>query len=1113
MKSGGNSKTQEDSDDARRLNALASPTAATRQHRFFRTISRGSGSGSTASGAEPTIPSNRHSRIHQSSYLQSKNAIPNMTSRGAIVARDEEDEEILQQLSSSTAVSLPSKTKGGGSEQGSDCQMCSVPGNIEISESLSSVIDGAVSSLKNSFSTSTNTNLDHHEEYRYSQHQNHSKQNLDLRNNDNSFHVLASLLVDFLKSKIVYDDAGAVVVLCHDDFVAIHRLLPESARSDFIDAVRFRLELTPVIPISPLQCLTLTCQELGMDLDSTSENPILAATAAIQNNTPITTILTIPIQNQNGGQRMSYLFQNQSKQVSDYFNHEDDTAYERARRRIQRGTVDRRERDVGDEMEEELQTEDESFVVPSVQPMSSSSSDSSSIVHVASRHDVADQITADGLHVTYYGEDTEQISARSHEEGKKTRSHEDGKIPKNDEFHPADNEDAFCKLKNMTSPALTEQETEDEECSVQPNPAEDEEESRKQIQSRSSAERAATSDLNKDIEDVDIIDILKARIKMEQKTEAKTGERTNNHVGQNDKCVNPALQNDMRQVSGLRSPDLSTPEDRILACASSVQQKGLSQEYQLNSPCIADVTHSYEEAFKAVAMSIAVQEKTARASMDEQIMSFDFKKFEQFKGPEKIAVQQMIAELREGLAMMNQSETSETIEFWRNQVLNLQTRLQAIYDEKMAMQSASEPVVRTTSAQSSRFLRKPDPRATSPSSQPSFCMTVEQKIASMKPLRRKGKQDKEATKEPKDQCLLAPPEVAATQKNQSTNSVIIEHNIQKSEKHVYSFGGSVQDSLGTSNSKQMPDDPCKVLPSCTAQLEHTTLQTIELTQYISLTDHNNIMHPSTKLETNAFKDAKQSRQDYVDYCNEVPLVDVVAPADLPGGYHFEAEIEGKRFLATVPPGGVQQGETFTCYMRELDAAPIDIPIGRWKDGLCNLFAHGLCHPALWNALFCPLIALGQIQTRIDLDFLGRPRFGTDIVSNRLMMWIVITFWAFMNVGIFIACNVKWSRGMELSLADAGAFALVNVAMLGFVVFVTQSTRNSLREKFVISEECCFDLEDLCCATLCLPCTVSQMSRHTANYDDYEAVCCSETGLPDGVRVEKGFDEETNAYVV
>jgi hypothetical protein len=100
------------------------------------------------------------------------------------------------------------------------------------------------------------------------------------------------------------------------------------------------------------------------------------------------------------------------------------------------------------------------------------------------------------------------------------------------------------------------------------------------------------------------------------------------------------------------------------------------------------------------------------------------------------------------------------------------------------------------------------------------------------------------------------------------------------------------------------------------------------------------------------KDTDPSKMQPMEYDSR--MVDVIAPADLPGGYHFEAEIEGQRFLATVPDGGVQQGETFTCYMRELNSVAIDIPVGYWKDGMCNMCTHGLCHPTLWHGLFCPL---------------------------------------------------------------------------------------------------------------------------------------------------------------
>jgi len=235
------------------------------------------------------------------------------------------------------------------------------------------------------------------------------------------------------------------------------------------------------------------------------------------------------------------------------------------------------------------------------------------------------------------------------------------------------------------------------------------------------------------------------------------------------------------------------------------------------------------------------------------------------------------------------------------------------------------------------------------------------------------------------------------------------------------------------------------------------------------------------------------------------MVDVISPADLPGGYHFEAEIEGRRFLATVPPGGVQKGETFSCTMRELDSVAVDIPVGYWKDGLTDVCDPGCSHVSVWNSIFCPLVALAQIGQRIQLDFLGRakhPENDEPYYSNRVMMVIVILFWLFVNCALLLGCCIKLSGDLELTFADYSALGLINLAMIGFNVFVSQSTRYSLREKFMIREERCYDLEDIVCSTFCLPCVVSQMLRHTANYDEHEGFCCSNTGLPDGVGVHE-----------
>jgi hypothetical protein len=129
---------------------------------------------------------------------------------------------------------------------------------------------------------------------------------------------------------------------------------------------------------------------------------------------------------------------------------------------------------------------------------------------------------------------------------------------------------------------------------------------------------------------------------------------------------------------------------------------------------------------------------------------------------------------------------------------------------------------------------------------------------------------------------------------------------------------------------------------------------------------NQLSTSTTPLHQNASSGKEKTKVNMDPSLEGVPMVDVVAPADLPGGYMFEAEIEERRFLATVPAGGVRKGETFCCYMRDLEKVGSEIPVGSWRDNLTDCFQHGTCHPMVWNALYCPLrkylLMLSRIYT-------------------------------------------------------------------------------------------------------------------------------------------------------
>ena len=73
----------------------------------------------------------------------------------------------------------------------------------------------------------------------------------------------------------------------------------------------------------------------------------------------------------------------------------------------------------------------------------------------------------------------------------------------------------------------------------------------------------------------------------------------------------------------------------------------------------------------------------------------------------------------------------------------------------------------------------------------------------------------------------------------------------------------------------------------------------------------------------------------------------------------------------------------------------------------------------------------------------------------------------------------------------------NLLFTLWAVYSLCKTRQTLRERFQIPEKHCAGCEDLCCAAFCGCCAVSQMMRHTGEYENYPGTCCNATGHPPG----------------
>lgn len=263
------------------------------------------------------------------------------------------------------------------------------------------------------------------------------------------------------------------------------------------------------------------------------------------------------------------------------------------------------------------------------------------------------------------------------------------------------------------------------------------------------------------------------------------------------------------------------------------------------------------------------------------------------------------------------------------------------------------------------------------------------------------------------------------------------------------------------------------------------------------------------------KQIKVSDQ-FPDVRKQWRTVNVMAPYTLPAGFQFEARIGDEIFTATVPPEGVTQGELFATRMGDIDGdtsvaaqrtrvfKDMDAPPSRWRDELFDCFRHGIDHPFLWNTILCPHIALSQVMARIQISDTGEPQY--TLRSRTKVGWYAI--FALFIIGL----HAVYASFFIIASPDEDALLIATCPLVGLDVILTLyfyymliKTRRIVRREYDIPELRCRGNEDLCMAVCCTCCTLSQMGRHTADYETYRAYCCSDTGLAQHVEVKLPSD--------
>jgi|Transcript_46730 Cys-rich protein (TIGR01571 family) len=253
------------------------------------------------------------------------------------------------------------------------------------------------------------------------------------------------------------------------------------------------------------------------------------------------------------------------------------------------------------------------------------------------------------------------------------------------------------------------------------------------------------------------------------------------------------------------------------------------------------------------------------------------------------------------------------------------------------------------------------------------------------------------------------------------------------------------------------------------------------------------------------------------------LLEVVSPGTLPGGYGFDAVFAGQVFTAIVPPEGVVKGQSFTVTfspgITSSSAAlpppgvgaPNYPPRGRFRDELCSCCSQGPCHPSVLNALCCPQILTAQVMTRMHLNWLGG---STSEATNepwkrtfkKVALIVAVYYIAATILEPYVKPTYETNAAGDLVRLDpVGPQSLVILnqvlaSVFGlYTLFILARTRRAVREAYAIpAKSSCSGggcIEDVCCSLCCGCCTAAQLARHTADYRNSKAVCCSGTGLP------------------
>jgi Cys-rich protein (TIGR01571 family) len=256
--------------------------------------------------------------------------------------------------------------------------------------------------------------------------------------------------------------------------------------------------------------------------------------------------------------------------------------------------------------------------------------------------------------------------------------------------------------------------------------------------------------------------------------------------------------------------------------------------------------------------------------------------------------------------------------------------------------------------------------------------------------------------------------------------------------------------------------------------------------------------------------------------SSIKMVEVTAPSDLPFGYQFVTQVGRNECIVEVAEAeGVKAGQVFEAVVVKEEKSRLrgqpghKIPFGHWRDKLFDCFRFGFFHSVVCMACWCSPLLVAQVMTRMGLNIFGQPEDTMSLKSFSItekhtqtvfykVSVILLLHFALIETALSVAVMSQIHARDEGSIEKVPTWAYMLLAframcrstLLLYVLTISARTRRYIKERYGISESkvVAYGMDDTLVSLFCNSCSIAQMARHTADYEKYDALCCSRTGL-------------------